>query len=234
MATTESERSVPNARHTHELGGLTTTDFATSVYGGTPPSIDPDDAGAAGTATTVSRSDHQHQFTCATAAALTRTNTPGEGVATTSARSDHVHSLGPLPWGVVARQVLTANDTTRTGDATTDMVLNNVSVIAGHLYAVIIQGLGDLSAATGSWQLNLLVNGTYVDTFSRITNEVAGASRHPINGMCTWEAPTTQATDDFTVQADERTGTADLTLIGGTDATSPPRTMLIVDLGDAP
>ena len=63
--------------------------LADSVYGGTPTTIDPDDAGAAGTAATVSRSDHQHAIT---------TNAPSdvgianaEGAGTGFARDNHVH-----------------------------------------------------------------------------------------------------------------------------------------------
>lgn len=271
MSTTESARAVPNAKHTHDFtatvgaGAITTTNFASSVYGGAPGSIEPDDAGTAGTATTVSRSDHEHAivaaapgsitpddaaaegnatsfarsnhvhgFTCATAAALTRTNTPGEGVASSSARSDHVHSLGVLPWGVVHRSTYTSANGPHSADATTDMAANNVSVIAGHLYEIKVNGLAALSALTGAWQINCHLNGSYLGTFTRITNEIAGATRDPINGSVFWEAPSTQATDDFTVEADLRTGTATITLVGGSDATDPPRELVIVDLGDAP
>lgn len=198
-----------------------------------PGSIAPDDAAAEGNSTSFARANHVHGITCGTPAALTKTATSAESSGTGFARDAHVHATSALPWGLVAQQTLTTSDTTRTADATTDMALNNVSVVQGRRYMIAINGLGDLSAATGSWQLNLHVNGTYVDTFSRITNEAAGAARHPINGIVYWTAPTTQATDDFTVVADERTGTADLTLVGGTDATSPPRTFTIIDIGVA-
>lgn len=94
MAVTESARSIDGARHTHDTaaGAITTTDLATSVYGGTPTAIDPDDAGAAGTATTVSRSDHQHAAACGTPVAVGTALAEGSG--TTLARNDHVHELG--------------------------------------------------------------------------------------------------------------------------------------------
>lgn len=265
---TDSARAVPNAKHTHEVTGLSTTNFASSVYaatgtiagaapddtadGGTattvargdhrhaapcaaPGNIAPDDAAAEGNSTSFARANHVHSNTCATAAVLTRTDTASEGVATSFARSDHVHSLGVLPYGVVARQVITSNNGPHSADATTDFACNNVPVVAGHLYAVILQGLGELSAVLGiCWQLDLLVNGSYVDTVTRLTNQRAAIQRFPIIGMCTWEAPSTLATDDFTIQATERTDGGTLTLIGGSAVTAPPRTMLVVDLGDAP
>lgn len=96
MAEVESARSVPNRRHTHEFvvpsGGVTTTNFASSVYGGTPTAIDPDDAGAAGTGTTISRSDHQHAIVTGTPASVGTAN--AEGAGTGFARDTHVHDIG--------------------------------------------------------------------------------------------------------------------------------------------
>lgn len=95
MAEVESARSVPNRRHTHEFvvpsGGVTTTNFASSVYGGTPTAIDPDDAGAAGTGTTISRSDHQHAIVTGTPASVGTAN--AEGAGTGFARDTHVHDI---------------------------------------------------------------------------------------------------------------------------------------------
>lgn len=92
---TESARAVPNRRHTHEFvlpaGGITTTNFASSVYGGTPTAIDPDDAGAAGSATTISRSDHQHAIVTGTPASVGTAN--AEGAGTGFARDTHVHDI---------------------------------------------------------------------------------------------------------------------------------------------
>lgn len=64
-----------------------------SVYGGAPPSIDADDAAAAGVATTVSRSDHQHAWTTAVAGTIAPDDTAAEGAATSGARSDHRHAI---------------------------------------------------------------------------------------------------------------------------------------------
>lgn len=97
MSATESARAVPNARHTHDFvavpgaGSITTTMLASSVYGGTPTTIDPDDAGAAGTGTTISRSDHQHAITTGTPASVGTAN--AEGAGTGFARDTHVHDI---------------------------------------------------------------------------------------------------------------------------------------------
>lgn len=72
-------------------GTIVVGDFNASVYGGTPTSIDPDDAGAAGAATTISRSDHQHQATTGTPASVGTANAEGSG--TGFARDDHVHDI---------------------------------------------------------------------------------------------------------------------------------------------
>ena len=216
------------------IAGLFALAITVAIAAGTPGAIAPDDVAAEGNGTTFARNNHTHGFACGTAAALTRTNTPGEGAAVTSARSDHVHSLGDLPWGVVARTTYASNNGAHSADATTDMANNNVSVIAGHLYEVRIGGIAELSAATGAWQLNLNVNGAYVGTFCRLTNVSATMTRWNIDGSVWWVAPSTLATDDFTVEADERADGSTLTLIGGSDATSPPRTFIIIDLGDNP
>jgi hypothetical protein len=134
---------------------------------------------------------------------------------------------GLLPAG---HQVEITNDGPFTVDAATDFLLNNMPCIDGRTYALVLQGLGDLTAATGAWQLNLEVNGVYADTFSRLTNETGTATRRPMNGTCLWTAPST-GLFDFTVMADERAGTADLTLVGGNSATSPPRSFAIYDIG---
>ena len=73
-------------------GSLTTTKFATSIYAGTPTTIDPDDAGAAGTGTTVSRGDHQHAIVTGTPASVGTAN--AEGAGTGFARDTHVHDIG--------------------------------------------------------------------------------------------------------------------------------------------
>jgi hypothetical protein len=72
-------------------GTLTTTKFATSIYAGTPTAIDPDDAGAAGTGTTVARGDHQHAIVTGTPASGGTAN--AEGAGTGFARDTHVHDI---------------------------------------------------------------------------------------------------------------------------------------------
>ncbi len=148
---------------------------------------------------------------------------------------DHPSSSVPalsLPRGLVATTgQLTSNEGPYTGDTTsTSMVLNNVPHVTGREYLFVINGLAELVGA-GSWQADLLLNGSYIGTFSRMTNEGASTLRHSINGVVSWIAPNTTNTDDFAVFLDERTGTADLELIGGSTATSPPRIMSVYDMG---
>jgi hypothetical protein len=173
MAETASARAVPNARHTHPIdaASITTTNFATTVYGLTTTSIDPDDATAAGTATTVSRSDHQHQFTCAAPVAIGTAN--AEGVATTAARSDHVHDLAA---GVIDSAtfftdgVITAAKVNHEAWTTATPTFTNVTLGTGgtssmayiqigrtvHFRAGFTLGTG--GAATGEISLTLPVN----------------------------------------------------------------------------
>lgn len=73
-------------------GSITPTELNASIYGGTPTSIDPDDAGSAGVATTLSRSDHQHAMTTGTPASVGTANAEGSG--TGFARDTHVHDIG--------------------------------------------------------------------------------------------------------------------------------------------
>lgn len=139
-------------------------DLRTALFGTTPvPSvIDPDDGGQAGVSLFPARADHQHQFTSAVAAALTKTATAAEGVATTHARSDHVHSTAALPWGIVAYQEIPTDGTAFSVSSTTDFALSNVVVDATRLYAVCVESPYTMSAA-GRWDLNFHVGGTQAD-----------------------------------------------------------------------
>jgi hypothetical protein len=130
---------------------------------------------------------------------------------------------------------VTANEGPFTTDTTSVvMVLNNVPHIVGHTYEFRLQGIAELSAVIGAWQAALLLNGSYVGTFTRIANVTASLARWPINGVVHWKAPNTSSTDDFAVVWNERTGAADLTVIGGATDTSPPRFLSCYDLGGGP
>jgi hypothetical protein len=137
--------------------------------------------------------------------------------------------------GIIAQQVLTANGSGLTVSSDTDMLLNNVPVVAGRLYGIHLHTEVQLSAALGLWTLNLLINGAAYDRFERIENGPDASENvqkvYTIDAMVTWEAPTTQATDDFLVRATEHSGTATLTLPASANVR---RTLTIYDLGVAP
>lgn len=142
----------------------------------------------------------------------------------------------PMSHGIVATTgQITANEGPFTTDTTSVvMVLNNVPHIAGHTYEFRLNGIAELSAVIGAWQAALLLNGSYIGTFTRFANVTASLSRWPINGVVQWTAPNTSSTDDFAVIWNERTGAADLTVIGGATDTSPPRFLSCYDLGGGP
>lgn len=214
-------------------GEITPTELDSTIYGGTPVAIDPDDAGAAGTAATLSRSDHAHEFLTATAVALTETATSSEGTSGDAARADHVHATNVLPWGVVAQQVETTNDGGHSADTATDFALSNVPVVAGRLYAIhmhsdVLFASVDVNAR---WVLRLRLNGSNIAVFEDLEPRVGGNSRRVSDATCYWEAPTTQATDDFDVFADEIVNGADITLEA---SATNPRWFTITDIGEAP
>ena len=96
---TDSARAVPNAKHTHEFvvaaGGVTTTNFASSVYAatGTIAGASPDDAADGGTATTIARGDHRHAAPCAAPGNIAPDDAAAEGNSTSFARANHVHGI---------------------------------------------------------------------------------------------------------------------------------------------
>lgn len=118
----------------------------------------------------------------------------------------------------------TSNNGAHSSTTTTDMVLNNISVIVNHWYEIWIHTQLSLSG-TGVWTLQLLVNGSNYDRLFRIDQ---------VNPVCTcdakvyWQAPATASTDDFAVEANEASGTASLTLVG---AATSMRWMSIKDVG---
>lgn len=130
--------------------------------------------------------------------------------------------------GIVARQVLTSSGSGLTASGLTDMVLNNVPVVAGRLYGIRLHSHFTITSAA-RWDMYVRLNGVDLDLL--MTHEGTAATDATREGMVTWEAPTTQATDDFTVFANELTGTSTLTLFA---TAGLPRTFEIFDLGVAP
>lgn len=117
------------------------------------------------------------------------------------------------------------------GTQSTSLVLNNMPTVAGREYLFVTGGVCQLDPNVGAWQLELTINGSVIGNMTRVTNQTAGTFRHPINGWMRYVAGSTGDTDDFGVFLDERTGTADLTLIGGATLASPPMFFECYDMG---
>lgn len=149
---------------------------------------------------------------------------------------DHPSSVVPplsLSRGLVATTGnIGANEGPYTGGAqSTSFVLNNMPTVNGREYLFVIGGVCQLDPNVGAWQLELTINGSAIGNMTRVTNQTAGTFRHPIVGYMRYVAGSTGATDDFGVFFDERTGTADFTLIGGATLASPPAFFSCYDMG---
>lgn len=218
-------QSTALADHTHarvQPLSVDTGAFTSDVYGTTTVAIDPDDAASAGTAATVSRSDHGHEWTTAAASDLTLTATSSEGSSGDGARADHVHATDALPWGIVARQTLTSSNGAHAGDATTDHSLASVSVDSSRLYRVVLHAEWQVSAGA-VWDINFHVGGTLTDTLANINT--AGAGTGTISNEILWEPSTGTPTVD--VRADLISG-GTLTLNG---SATGKRHFFIEDIG---
>jgi hypothetical protein len=211
--------------HTHAAPtGLTTANIVT----GDPVAIDPDDAMAAGVATSLARSDHQHAFTSGTAAALTKTATAGEGAAATHARSDHVHATSALPWGVVGYQRLETDNTgAATTDRTTDFALANLSVTNTRLYAVCCAGAVTFSGGS-RWIFNFhnTSSGAYIDKLYDI--QVGSAAIEFYIARTLWLPAT--GTISIDVRLDFISGAGTITLNAGAPA-GTGRSFWVEDIG---
>jgi hypothetical protein len=125
---------------------------------------------------------------------------------------------------IVAQFVATTNNGAHTVDTITDMVHTNVSVTAGHTYALSFHSNVLIGAGAGQWSILARVNGTAV---GRYTEGLTVGSRD-VDGTVYWIAPTTQATDDLEIFADETVDGSALTLQAGATA---PRWFTVIDLG---
>jgi hypothetical protein len=126
--------------------------------------------------------------------------------------------------GITAQFVSNVNSSAFTVDTVTDMVLNNVPVIAGDTYALHLHTGTTHSASPSRWDLEARVNGVVVGRFG--ISEAGDLE--DIDGTVYWTAPTTQATDDFDVFGNEQSGAGDLTLNG---TATIPRWFTIVNIG---
>lgn len=196
-----------------------------TVYGGTPVAIDPDDIGAAGSALTLSRSDHAHEFLTATAAALTKTAASSEGSSGDGARADHVHATDALPWGIMSpRFTSTANSSAYTDTAVTDFAIADMVVDSTRLYKVHFHCADVQSSAAGNKNIHFRVDATVTQQIAFV-DTITGLDHVPVSAGFLWTP--TSGTKDLDVQV--------VIAGGGTftfnAAASDPRWFWVEDVG---
>jgi len=204
---------------------VTADKLANALFGGTPSTIDPDDTASNGSGQVFALSDHQHAATAGTPDGLTKTATSAENNGSTWARNNHTHATSTLPWGIVARQTLTANSSTFTGDATTDFALASVAVDAARLYRVCLNTAWQASG-DARWLVNFHVGGTLTARIGDINPSAAADGDGMLFGAFLWEPST--GTVNVDIRVDEITAAVDLLFAAG--ATSP-RQFWIEDIG---
>jgi hypothetical protein len=135
--------SFARSDHDHGIANSTILPamFGASVFGTGTTTIDPDDATSHGASTSVSRTDHQHQATCATASTLTGAN--AEGSASTLARSDHNHAFTAADNAVVDTAQTTSSATY--GDLATVGPTVTLTVPASGKVLVVMSSLIDIT-----------------------------------------------------------------------------------------
>lgn len=141
------------------------------------------------------------------------------------ARKAYVDKLG-----IVAQQTLTANGASFSATTTTDMALNNVSVIAGRTYAVHVLSQYEHGSvvANAAWSITLLINGALYRRMWITRPQNTGTMEGTIDATVYWTPSVTAATDDLAVQAVENIDGSTFQLTAGATF---PRTMTLIDLG---
>ena len=91
---------------------LAFSQFTSSIsLGGTPSTIQPDDAADEGVSSTAARSDHAHAIVAAAAGTSDFGDAAGEGASTSFARADHTHGREEITMEPVTAQNITGTDT---------------------------------------------------------------------------------------------------------------------------
>jgi hypothetical protein len=131
---------------------------------------------------------------------------------------------------IITQQKLITNSSTFSADANSDMVLNNVSVLADHTYAIHLHADVEWSSTDADvrWVVRLRVNGVDNAVFADMLPRITGVAQIQLSSTVYWVAPSTQASDDFLVRLDEA-------VTGGTfmfqASTSNPRWLTFIDMG---
>lgn len=132
--------------------------------------------------------------------------------------------------GIVAQQTLTTNTATWSTGGDTDMLLNNVSVVAGRSYEIRLRTqyrLDSLNVAA-AWNIDLTLNGSVLERLCRLQPGVSGTSQGTMDVGVWWVPSVTAATDDFLVTAVEEVDGMTLSFQA---AANNKRRLTVVDYG---
>jgi hypothetical protein len=110
------------------------------------------------------------------------------------------------------------------------LVRNNVSVVSGNTYGIRTDFMLEWASVDvdARWDIWCRVNGVNFDRFAVVLPGVVGNSLQPVRSEVLWVAPTTQATDDFTVYAELHTPGAPIIPSG---SATLKRKLWIIDYG---
>jgi len=110
--------------------GQLTAASTTSISTGTPVTQNPDQSNAAGSASSLAKSDHVHNIPTAAASSISTSSSNAQGSSTSFARADHTHAVSITNQSVNS----TAGTTTTSGS---DVLINSMTITpAAGTYAV--------------------------------------------------------------------------------------------------
>lgn len=129
-------------------------------------------------------------------------------------------------------EIATSTGALNSSGAIVGLSRTNVPVVAGNRYGLKADFAVDFSslANTAEWHFWVRLNGANLERFFILKPVVTGVSFQNVKGEVFWIAPSTQATDDFDVFAQEVQEGASLTPTG---AGTLKRKFWIVDYGPA-
>jgi hypothetical protein len=187
--------------------------------------IDPDDAASAGSTGLIADAGHSHEWICAAPSALTKTATNSEGSSTDGARADHGHSTAALPWGIVARHILTVDSSGFTAPGTADWLLDEVAVDVTRLYRINLLSAWGITIAGDRALIAVHADGTQVARLGD-TDTVGTGSFNVLAASIPWEPAT--GTPDLDVRITGLAGAGTFTFFA---AATFPRVLWVEDIG---
>jgi len=132
--------------------------------------------------------------------------------------------------GIVRQESLTSNSASWAASTTTDMNLDNVSVIAGRTYGVHLHTQYSFTSVDldAAWSVNLLLNGAALDRFEYIAPRITGVLTSHVDATVYWTPSVTAATDDLAVNVTLQSAGAPIQFLASATAR---RTLTLIDLG---